>query len=109
MTAKQTSPKTAEQAPAKQGPAGFIDAALMERAIALRKEGRTMKQIGADLGVKATGYLAKKIKETYGADALAPAPKPAKVEPAPEQAKAKPARKPRARKATKPTTSTKEA
>jgi hypothetical protein len=50
---------------------GFIDAALMERAIALRAEGKTMKTIGAELGVKATGYLAKKIKATYGPDALA--------------------------------------
>lgn len=54
-------------------PAGFIDAALMERAIALRAEGKTMKAIGAELGVKATGYLAAKIKATYGADALSSA------------------------------------
>src|SRR4051812_37821738 len=89
MTTKQTTTKPAEQSPAKQGPAWFIDAPLMEREIALRKEGRTMKQIGADLGVKATGYLAKKIKETYAADALAPAPKAQPAEdPAPaEQAK----------------------
>lgn len=73
-TAKK--PASANPTPAKKptpptAPAGFIDAALMERAIALRGEGKSMKQIGAELNVKATGYLAKKIKATYGADALA--------------------------------------
>jgi hypothetical protein len=90
MPARKTAPKTAatkktaarKTAP-KPAPApapshsGFIDAALMERAIALRAEGKTMKQIGAELNVKATGYLAKKIRETYGADALATPAKPA--------------------------------
>lgn len=42
----------------------------MERAIKLRKEGKSMKEIGAALGVKATGYRATKIKATYGPDAL---------------------------------------
>lgn len=37
----------------------------------LRKDGLTMEAIGAELGVKATAYLAKKIKATYGPDALA--------------------------------------
>jgi hypothetical protein len=50
---------------------GFIDAALMERAVALRGEGKTMKEIGTALNVRSTGYLAAKIKEHYGADALA--------------------------------------
>ncbi len=61
-----------------------IDAVLMERAIALRQEGKTMSQIGDELGVKATAYLAKKIKQHYGADALdkpAPAAVPAPTEP----------------------------
>lgn len=66
----------AKKAPAKAAPApapspsGFIDAALMERAIELRGEGKSMKEIGVLLNVKATAYLAKKIKATYGADAL---------------------------------------
>jgi hypothetical protein len=84
MPARKTAPKTAatkktaarkpaapKVAPAPAPAVGFIDAALMERAIALRAEGKTMKQIGVELNVKATGYLAKKIRETYGADALA--------------------------------------
>lgn len=91
---------TKQPAAAKQTPPpakGFIDAALMERAIKLRGEGMTMEGIGAKLGVKSTAYLAKKIKETYGADALAkPAAQPV---PQPQPAKrasraAKPARKP---------------
>src|SRR4051794_16659724 len=48
------------------GPKGFIDAALMERVIAFRHQGKTMKEIGPLVGVKATAYLAKKIKEQYG-------------------------------------------
>lgn len=51
-------------------PGGFIDKALMEKAIALRGEGKSMKEIGVLLNVKATAYLAKKIEATYGADAL---------------------------------------
>jgi hypothetical protein len=93
-------PPAAEEAPGQPAPAapkGFIDAALMERAIELRKDGLTMKQIGAELNVKATAYLAKKIKEQYGAEALAkPTPTPE-----PTAAPAKPARKPRATKAAK--------
>ncbi len=77
MTTAKKTPATTAKAPTKatltptSTPAGFIDAALMERAIALRGDGKTMKQIGEALNVKATGYLAKKIKATYGADALA--------------------------------------
>lgn len=63
--------KTTPATPAPAAPAGFIDDALMKRAIKLRNEGKTMKAIGAELNVKATGYLAKKIKATYGPDALA--------------------------------------
>ncbi len=66
-------------------PTPKIDAALMEKAIKLRREGKSMEAIGAALGVKATAYLAKKIKATYGPDALAkpaaqavPQPEPAK-------------------------------
>jgi hypothetical protein len=70
-------PAAPKVAPAPGPVAGFIDAALMERAIALRAEGKTMKQIGAELNVKATAYLAKKIRATYGADALARPAKPA--------------------------------
>jgi hypothetical protein len=51
-------------------PGGFINKELMEKAIELRGEGKTMKEIGVELNVKATGYLAKKIKDTFGADAL---------------------------------------
>ncbi len=51
-------------------PGGFIDKELMEKAIELRGEGKTMKEIGVELNVKATAYLAKKIKDTFGADAL---------------------------------------
>jgi hypothetical protein len=65
----KTTPAPAPASPAAT--AGFIDDALMKRAIKLRKEGKTMKAIGAELNVKATGYLAKKIKATYGPDALA--------------------------------------
>ncbi len=88
--------KTKTPAPAPAADKGFIDAALMERAIKLRKDGLTMKQIGAELGVKATGYLAKKIKETYGADALAPAAKPIQGEPQAKPAKAQSAKPSRA-------------
>jgi hypothetical protein len=59
---------TPVKAPA--APGGFIDKALMEKAIELRGKGKTMKEIGALLNVKATAYLAKKIKDTFGADAL---------------------------------------
>jgi hypothetical protein len=79
--------------PAKPAPKSVvIDAALMERAIKLRQDGLSMEAIGAKLGVKATAYLAKKIKATYGPDALAkPAGQPV---PQPEPAKAaKPAAK----------------
>src|SRR4051794_40050199 len=74
-------PPAAPAAESAPGPKGFIDAALMERVIALRQEGKTMKEIGPLVGVKATAYLAKKVKETYAPDALArPAaePEPAK-------------------------------
>jgi hypothetical protein len=67
--AAKKAPAKATPAPAPS-PSGFIDAALMERAIELRGEGKTMKEIGVLLNVKATAYLAKKIKATYGADAL---------------------------------------
>lgn len=62
--------------------ATVIDAALMEKAIALRAEGKSMKAIGAELGVKATGYLAVKIKATYGPDALARPAEPTTQSPA---------------------------
>ncbi len=55
----------------------------MQRAIALRQEGKTMGQIGDELGVRATAYLAKKVKEHYGADALR---RPAKATSEPEAA-----------------------
>ena len=42
----------------------------MKRAIALYAEGKTMKAIGEELNVKATAYLAKKIRAAYGPDAL---------------------------------------
>ncbi len=78
-------PTTNKKQPTPAANSAFIDKALMERAIKLRREGKTMEQIGAALGVKATAYLAKKIKATYGPDALArattqgkPQPKPAK-------------------------------
>lgn len=97
MTAKTATKKTAAKKTASPAPAankGFIDAALMERAIKLRKDGLTMEAIGAELGVKATAYLAKKVKATYGPDALA---KPA----AQGTAQAEPA-KPATRRARKP-------
>jgi DNA-binding NarL/FixJ family response regulator len=68
-TAAKPKAKAAEPAASKPT-RGFIDVTLMERAIALRKEGKTMKEIGAELGVKSTAYLAVKIKQLYGADAL---------------------------------------
>jgi pyruvate/2-oxoglutarate dehydrogenase complex dihydrolipoamide acyltransferase (E2) component len=73
--AKKTPVKraAAKKAPVKAAPtptAGFIDKDLMEKAIALRGQGKTMKEIGVELNVKATAYLAKKIKDTFGADAL---------------------------------------
>lgn len=103
MTKKTTKPAASPE-PVK--PSGFIDAALMERAITLRGEGKTMEAIGAELNVKATAYLAKKIKATYGADALARPAKAAaqtvpQVEPA--DAASKPAR-PARRRTSKPAT-----
>lgn len=68
-TKKPAAPKPPEPKPAR-GPSEFIDAALMERALKLRQEGKTMKAIGEELGVKATGYLAKKIKQHHGPNAL---------------------------------------
>lgn len=68
MPRSKTNKKPAKKAP--PAPTGRIDAKLMERAIKLRREGKTMEQIGAALDVKATAYLAKKIKQHYGADAL---------------------------------------
>ncbi len=66
---RKTTPK---QPPKKQAPSGaFIDAKLMRRAIVLYAEGKTMKAIGEELNVKATGCLAKKIRDTYDPDALA--------------------------------------
>jgi hypothetical protein len=62
--------KTPAKAETPVAPGGFIDKALMEKAIELRGEGKTMKEIGVLLNVKATAYLAKKIKDTFGADAL---------------------------------------
>jgi hypothetical protein len=62
--------KAPTKAKALAAPSGFIDKALMEKAIELRSKGKTMKEIGVLLNVKATGYLAKKIKDTFGADAL---------------------------------------
>jgi hypothetical protein len=70
-TTTTTTKPSAKKATTAPPPREFIDAALMKRAMNLRKEGKTMNQIGADLGVKATAYLAKKIRENYGADALA--------------------------------------
>lgn len=69
---KTPTPKPAAAAPVKTpaAPGGFINKELMEKAIALRQEGKTMKQIGDALNVKATAYLAKKIKAQYGNDAL---------------------------------------
>jgi hypothetical protein len=67
---KPAAKKPATPAKKATAPVGFIDAALMERAIKLRGEGKSMKEIGVLLNVKATAYLAKKIKATYGADAL---------------------------------------
>lgn len=87
---KQPTPKPAPVNP------GFIDAGLMERAIKLRQEGKSMKAIGAELNVKATGYLARKIKAKYGPDALArpAAQAPPQAEPAkPASAQRKPARR----------------
>jgi hypothetical protein len=76
----RTAPTKKPPTPAKKSstplPGAFIDASLMERAIKLRTDGLTMEAIGTELGVKATGYLAKKIKATYGADALAAPAKP---------------------------------
>jgi hypothetical protein len=62
--------KGAGKAKATPAPVGFIDKALMEKAIELRGQGKTMKEIGVLVNVKATAYLAKKIKDTFGADAL---------------------------------------
>jgi hypothetical protein len=78
-TTKQPAPKKPEPTSPALAPAAEvrIDATLMERAIALRAEGKTMKAIGVELDVKATGYLARKIKAAYGADTLAPPAKPA--------------------------------
>ncbi len=82
--------KNAGSAPASPPAAKtVIDAALMEHAIALRKEGKTMNAIGDELGVRATAYLAKKIKQHYGADALdkpAAAAAPATAEPSGKEA-----------------------
>jgi hypothetical protein len=62
--------KTPAKAKTPVAPGGFIDKVLMEKAIELRGQGKTMKEIGVELNVKATAYLAKKIKDTFGADAL---------------------------------------
>jgi hypothetical protein len=88
----KTDPTPEPGAPAAKG---FIDRRLMEEAIRLRREGLTMEAIGAKLGVKATAYLAKKIKQEFGPDALA---------------KPKPERKPRrAKRAAEPAPTAKEA
>jgi hypothetical protein len=69
--AKAATPKKPTKGGASTpAPSGFIDKALMEKAIELRGQGKTMKEIGVELNVKATAYLAKKIKDTFGADAL---------------------------------------
>lgn len=71
MTAKK---QTAEKPAAPKG--AVIDRKLMEEAIRLRREERlSMEQLGARLGVKATAYLAKKIKGEFGDDALKLPPK----------------------------------
>jgi hypothetical protein len=62
--------KTPAKAKTPVAPGGFIDNDLMKKAIELRGQGKTMKEIGVLLNVKATAYLAKKIKDTFGADAL---------------------------------------
>jgi hypothetical protein len=77
----------------------------MERAMKLRRDGLTMEAIGAKLRVKATAYLAKKIRQEYGPDALARPPKPA-AQAAPDPEPAEPgakASRQAARRSTTPT------
>ena len=83
--------------------AAFIDDALMTRAIALYAEGKTMNEVGKAVGVKATAYLAKKIRATYGPDALVRGT----AQGSPQAKTAKPASAPAKRAARKPATETK--
>ncbi|MGK2939175.1 MAG: hypothetical protein ACSLFR_15445 [Solirubrobacteraceae bacterium] len=98
--------KTTPKQPPKKQPAptgAFIDDALMKRAIVLYAEGKTMNEVGEAVGVKATAYLAKKVRATYGPDAFVRG-----VAQGPPQAKtAKPASAPAKRAARKPATETK--
>lgn len=80
--------------------AAFIDDALMKRAIALYAEGKTMNEVGEAVGVKATAYLAKKIRATYGPDALVRGA----AQGSPQTTAAKPASAPAKRAARKPAT-----
>lgn len=96
----KTPDKTTTSAPPR---APFIDDALMKRAIALYSEGKTMNEVGEAVGVKATAYLAKKIRATYGPDALVRAA----AQGSPQTTNAKPASAPAKRAARKPATEAK--
>lgn len=65
---KQTAPTPA---PSPEKPRGFIDAAMLAKAVELRAAGKSWNAIGADLGVKSTAYLSARVKAEHGAVAAA--------------------------------------
>jgi len=64
-------PKAAAASTGKRGRQATLTEDVLESAVEMHNDqGMTMKEIAEELGVASSGYLAKKIRETFGDDVL---------------------------------------